>query len=70
MDKERSEREAFVVRLWREGGTWRGWIHHVGSGANRYFLNLGEMNRFLEQHAFRGEKGGEVRQEQLGQQGK
>ncbi len=63
MGKERSEREAFVVRIWWEGKAWRGWIHHVRSGANRYFLNLGEMNRFMERHAIQREgEGGEVRQ--------
>lgn len=45
--------ESFVARIWlecRSNGdpVWRGHIHHVQSGQERYFRKLGEMRDFME----------------------
>jgi hypothetical protein len=45
--------DSFVARIWLERRSngdpvWRGHIHHVQSGQERYFGNLGEMRDFME----------------------
>lgn len=46
----------FVARLWRENGTvgltpWRGHIRHIRSGRHKYFRDLDEMERFMNEHS-------------------
>ena len=46
--------QSFILRLWREddenGGIWRGWIQHVGSGDEVFVQNLADFLDFIEQH--------------------
>lgn len=49
---------SFVVRIWwerSEGGQaadqWRGWIQHVRSGHQIYFLSLRDLVAFIEGEA-------------------
>jgi hypothetical protein len=48
---------SFVVRVWHEGQdlagnvtAWHGSIEHVGRGERRYFVDLGEIGRYIEEH--------------------
>jgi hypothetical protein len=48
---------SFVVRIWYEGtgpegrpSLWRGSIEHVGDGQRRYFVDLDEIARYIEEH--------------------
>jgi hypothetical protein len=42
----------FVVEMWREGSpdeasSWRGMVKHVAHGEQRYFVDFGDLTRFL-----------------------
>ena len=54
MPDRKSTSQSFVLRLWYEddenGGTWRGWIQHAGSGEKRYLHSPEEILAFLQQH--------------------
>ena len=54
MSERKSTNHAFILRLWREddenGGIWRGWIQHVGSGEKRYLHSQEEILAFVHQH--------------------
>lgn len=48
---------SFVVRIWYEGTDpssqqplWRGSIEHVGAGQKRYFVNLDDISRYIQEH--------------------
>jgi len=58
---------SFVVRIWREeknpagtATTWRGSIQHVGQGERRYFVDLGEIGRYIHQHVAWASEGGSL----------
>ena len=55
MTKRQAQREAFVVRIWREHGQskWRGWVQHVRSGDSAAFNNLDELLTFIERWSAR-----------------
>lgn len=49
---------SFVVRIWWErgdpgqaAGQWRGWIQHVRSGHQIYFVSLRDLVAFIEGEA-------------------
>jgi hypothetical protein len=48
---------SFVVRIWHEGQdlagnvtAWRGSIEHVGQGERQYFVDLGEIGRYIQEY--------------------
>ena len=52
-----SDTFSFVVRIWYEGTAseshlplWRGSIEHVGAGQRRYFVDLDEISRYIQDH--------------------
>jgi hypothetical protein len=47
---QRTQRESFLVRIWREGDQkgWQGWVQHTRSGESTPVYDLGELQAFLE----------------------
>lgn len=52
-----NDAHTFIVRVWRENrddqtdsDAWRGQISHVGSGRLRYFLEIKEIVRFVQEY--------------------
>lgn len=52
-----NDAHTFIVRVWRENRdeqsnqiAWRGQISHVGTGRQRYFLDLKEIVRFVQEY--------------------
>jgi hypothetical protein len=50
MTEKRTQRESFVIRIWRESGRseWKGWIQHAGSGDSATLQDLSELMSFIE----------------------
>ncbi len=50
MTKATAQREAFIVRIWREAEapTWQGWVQHVRTQEARCVRNLDELVAFIE----------------------
>ena len=53
MDSEQPRiKHVFVVEMWREESpsspaSWRGMVKHVAHGAQRYFVDFGDLTHFL-----------------------
>jgi len=53
-----NDAHTFIVRVWRENDEdhsnreplWRGLISHVGSSRQRYFLDVSEVARFIQEY--------------------
>jgi hypothetical protein len=59
---EESERNVFIVRVWREPREsvsapteCRGVVEHVASGQRRFFRELGDLNEFIQHLSCFGE---------------
>jgi len=53
MEKGITQRDSFVVRIWREQGQldWRGWVQHIRTGESALVRDLGELQAFFERWA-------------------
>ncbi|MCA9961145.1 MAG: hypothetical protein R3E31_08070 [Chloroflexota bacterium] len=47
MNEERYN--AYMVRIWQEGSSWRAQVSHVGSGRQRFFTSLGQLCLFWQE---------------------
>ena len=45
-----TQRETFIVRIWREKGRseWKGWVQHVSSGDSAPLKDLQDLVSYLE----------------------
>ena len=50
MQKSESQRDSFVIRVWREEEEpyWRGWVQHARSGECAPVHSLEELQEFIE----------------------
>ena len=45
-----AQREAFVIRIWREQGQpeWKGWVQHVRSGESAFLEDVDALSTFFK----------------------